>query len=328
MIETDSERGGLIVGLNIEYRRRPPFMYMTAFNPDLTDIVMGNTNVVRVHNHRMGYYIGMYATKSKKEHATSLSGLVLAGTRYLDWYRRRHEPHGTAALAASSGAAADEKAMLPPGPAAPLSAPAPPSPGIDAFARYLGTMRASIRGHTDGEVIGAQIAAWLLTGGDLYITSHTFAAIAPKVALNYFRTGEVSGRLLRQGQVRCAMLHYLYRPPALEQLSWWEFVTQTRRVRIKKRRRRRGTGSDGEDGDDHSENDDEPNGELNDEPNDEHNAERNDKGDGEASESELGAGSAAESLGDSQSSSASAASSGTASSLHSQHHLVDAGMRL
>jgi hypothetical protein len=43
MIETDSERGGLIVGLNIEYRRRPPFMYMTAFNPDLTDIV-GNTS--------------------------------------------------------------------------------------------------------------------------------------------------------------------------------------------------------------------------------------------------------------------------------------------
>jgi hypothetical protein len=314
VIETDIERGGLIVGLNIEYRRRPPFMYMTAFNPDLTDIVMGNTNVVRVHNHRMGYYIGMYATKSKKEHATSLSGLVLAGTRYLDWYRRRH---GTAALAASSGAAADEKAMLPPGPTAPLSAPAPPSTGIDAFARYLGTMRASIRGHTDGEVIGAQIAAWLLTGADLYITSHTFAAIAPKVALNYFRTGEVSGRLLRQGQVRCAMLHYLYRPPALEQLSWWEFVTQTRRVRIKKRRRRRGTGSDGDD-----------NSENGDEPNDENDGERDHNGDeGEASESELGTGSAAESMADSQSSSASAASPGTASSLHSQHH-ADAGMRL
>src|SRR5579872_6557482 len=124
-------------------------MYMTAFNPDLTDIVMGNTNVVRVLNHRMGYYIGMYATKSKKEHANSLSELVLAGTRYLNWYHRSHSGVAAAAAAAAVTGPSDVKDAAPAvrapssslssfsvGSAAAASSGRPAVQPIDPFRRY------------------------------------------------------------------------------------------------------------------------------------------------------------------------------------------------
>lgn len=250
----------MVVGLSIDYRRRAPFLYMTAFNPDLTDVMMCNTNVVRVLNHRMGYYIGMYATKSKKEHANSLSELVLAGTRYLNWYHRTHS-EGVAAAAGAAAAPAgpsDGKDAALAAPAASLSSSVvsavaassgrPAVQPIDPFRRYLGTMHASVRGHTEGEVVGGQIAAWLLLGNDLYLCSHAFGTIAPNAALSYFQTGNITGRVMKDGQMRSAMLNYMYRPTELEDLSWWEFVMQTERVRKSKSRRKPKSASDSDSG--------------------------------------------------------------------------------
>jgi hypothetical protein len=92
-----------------------------------------------------------------------------------------------------------------------------------AFRRGLGLLNTGIRGHTDSEVIGGQMAAHLLTGGSTFYQSHAMCAIIPEHFAELADHGRISITRM-QRHAACGILDFIYRPQALRHLSWWELV--------------------------------------------------------------------------------------------------------
>jgi hypothetical protein len=190
-------------------RRTAASSWMPQCSPALTKIYGCNNNIQYVYNLLLGFYQGMYASKSTKESQDSLTDCMRATERQF----LRH-----AALEQARQDALDRGEV--PAPAACSS----------EFSLGLRRLNAAWRGHTKSEQIGAARAAFFLLGYDGWMQSRDVAKAAPNAAVAWLTGQELYCATTRAGQSTPSIFDYVFRPESLEDLCWLEYVRLYERV--------------------------------------------------------------------------------------------------
>ncbi len=93
---------------------------------------------------------------------------------------------------------------------------------------------AALCGHTEGDLVGAPLSAWLGLGHQIFMTSCVFESLPVYQAVSYFDTGLITGVINRDGEPRAALLDFMHRgpPEAPARMTWVHFTRYYLRRRI------------------------------------------------------------------------------------------------
>ena len=182
------------------------YMYLTAGNIDLAHSFMCNLNVSYIKNSLLSLYLAGYQTKVSKENSNAIKKALGNALRHFHRSRQNEDAGGEPRAAFSEG---------------------------------LGRVCSALRGHTGDEAVGAQMAAFLLQGRNVFEYSHDFAYLPLAQGLAFLyghgistsfsvstRSGERSFRVP-------GVFDYVYRPVELSGLSWWDFLEWYELVSVK-----------------------------------------------------------------------------------------------
>jgi hypothetical protein len=183
--------------------------WMPQVNTILTRVFGCNNNVQYVYNCLLAFYIGMYASKGSKENTDSYSKAVAA-----------YEKMATKQNALD----AENKALIEAGLVPDLA------DVLTDFQKGLRRLHSAWGAHTRTEQVGAPRAAFFNLGHDGWIASRQTVTLAPNMAVAFLCDEPLYNVVNWKGTKTPKILDYVYRPEALEHLSWLEYVRDYKRA--------------------------------------------------------------------------------------------------
>ena len=136
---------GEVSGLIIDSKRSPANMYITPGNASIMETLFCNNNVQYVKNCKLSLYYAAYHTKVSKENSNAVGRALHSALRHLNRGEQRNVDDG--------------------------------APSRTPFADGMGRLLSAVRAHTSCEVVGAQLAAYLLLGHEVFRFSHQFSVL-------------------------------------------------------------------------------------------------------------------------------------------------------
>ncbi|EFX73115.1 hypothetical protein DAPPUDRAFT_325613 [Daphnia pulex] len=209
-----------IVYLNISLKKRAVFMFMTDCNPSVM-AVLGCNNCTRyVENQKISLYYGAYASKYSSENGKALAELM----RSLNAYEERR------LLKEQQVADEIEKE-------ADLHVVSDNNPARSDASIGFGRLMSGARAATNGETVGAPVAAFCALGNDLFEMSHE-TAILPLTQARAFVQGEqLTASINKHGTVFATIHDYVYRssndPSIIDGMNYWQFVGSQETCKLK-----------------------------------------------------------------------------------------------
>jgi hypothetical protein len=208
-----------IVYLNISLKKRAVFMFMTDCNPSVM-AVLGCNNCTRyVENQKISLYYGAYASKYSSENGKALAELM----RSLNAYEERR------LLKEQQVADEIEKE-------ADLHVVSDNNPARSDASIGFGRLMSGARAATNGETVGAPVAAFCALGNDLFEMSHE-TAILPLTQARAFVQGEqLTASINKHGTVFATIHDYVYRSstdPSIDGMNYWQFVGSQETCKLK-----------------------------------------------------------------------------------------------
>jgi hypothetical protein len=194
-------------------RRAPGSAWMPQCSSLLTRVFGCNNNVQYVYNQLLGFYMGMYASKSSKENADSHDKAVEGFSKVCERQAQIDENNQRLVNAG----------VIP-----------PPSSTVSEFTKGLRRLHAAWSSHTNTEQVGAPRAALFNLGYDGWLASRDSATLAPNAAIAHLLGEPLYHNTNSFGSSTPLVLDYIFRPEILEPLCWLEFVRNYERVRLPK----------------------------------------------------------------------------------------------
>jgi hypothetical protein len=108
------------------------------------------------------------------------------------------------------------------------AAPAPRS----AFSTGLGRLCSLVRAHTNGEEVGAPLAAFLLLLNNMFLFSYPTVRLPVAQGASFLSQQPIKGKLGSEGTFTCAIHDYVYRPKELENVGWYWFLERYHKVKM------------------------------------------------------------------------------------------------
>ena len=169
----------------IRVERKAPFVYISSTNLELGAIFQCNSHVKYVHSFDVGCYINNYYLKSNKEGLDSFQEGYNNVLRHIDTHQ---------------------------------------STDRTEYSLGLGRLISAVKGHTRGEIICSQMAAWLLAGHKPFETSHKVVPLCVNQGIAFLKGERLLGKVISKGIILSSVHHYIYRPEDMEDLCWWDYI--------------------------------------------------------------------------------------------------------
>jgi hypothetical protein len=96
-----------------------------------------------------------------------------------------------------------------------------------SFSLGLGRLLSAARAATNGETIGAPMAAYCARGNKIFEMSHTTVALPLEQAVSFLSGQKISASINKFGTVYATINDYVYRSSAVEidNLNYWEYLS-------------------------------------------------------------------------------------------------------
>lgn len=220
----------------VSYQRRPASAYMTQTLEPLLPLFQCNSNAQLILDDRIGFYIFHYVTKRNTRLDQTFQGAMDAATR--NYARHLQRPGVSASSSTSTTSSTSVRANG-------LSAAESESNlARDRVAlQGLSRLMSAVNGHTQGEIIGAPLAAWVLLGHPIFMFGSSFQFLPLYQAAVFFENGLVPISIARSREIQSHLVDYLHRGEPLLHLTWYDFVRRYVRVRIRRQRSSSSTSS-------------------------------------------------------------------------------------
>ena len=197
--------------INIEIRRRAIFMFLTDCNLPLLAVLNCNNCTRYVLNQKVSLYYGCYASKHTDENEKALAELMRALNAYEAKLKAEQQQNLQSAMEL-------EKDDL-----QPFSTTATRSDSSIGLGRLLSGARAA----TNGETVGAPLAAFVARGNKIFQMSHQTSVVLVTQALAYLKGLELNASFNKKGVVMASTHDYVYRSVddvLINAMTMWEFV--------------------------------------------------------------------------------------------------------
>lgn len=195
-----------IIKINLQIQRRAIFMFLTDCNLAVLAVLKCNNCTRYVLNQLISMYYGCYTTKHTKENEKALVELFRALNAYEDKLNAAKARSNPEEMNGSNSSATTER-----------------SDWSIGYSRLLVATRAS----TNGETIGAPLAAFLARGNHLFQMSHETAPLLLQQALAFLNGSHLNASINKNGIIMAAVFDYVYRTtdgPSFSLMNMWVFV--------------------------------------------------------------------------------------------------------
>lgn len=196
-------------------------MFLTDCNLAFLAVLNCNNCTRYVLNQLRSMYYGCYTTKHTKENEKALVELIRALNAYEDKLNAAKARANQEEINGSNSSATTEK-----------------SDWSIGYSRLLVATRAS----TNGETIGASLAAFLARGNHLFQMSHETAPLLLLQALAFLNGNHLNASINKNGIIMAAVFDYVYRTtddPSFSLMNMWVFVVTQEQCLLSKSTRQR-----------------------------------------------------------------------------------------
>ena len=194
-----------IVNLNIDLKKRTPFVFLTDCNLYALAVFNCNNCTRYVENQKVSLYYGAYASKHSTENEKALAEMLRALTAYEEKIANREF------------IAQNRTENV-------LQESQPSSIG-------LGRLLSAARAATNGETVGALLAAFAARGNLLFDMSHKTAVLPLTQTLAFLQAEPIQTSINTKGQVFSVIYDYVYRNRSFEDMNFWTFVASHKIVK-------------------------------------------------------------------------------------------------
>jgi hypothetical protein len=212
---TPEFKAGNIDKINIEIRRRAVFMFLTDCNPTVLSVLNCNNCTRYVLNQLVSLYYCCYTSKHTDENEKALAELM----RALNAYEAKVEAQQRQASAARQSRIVleEEDESI--------------NDSLDLLSLLrsdysigLGRLLSGAGAATNGETVGAPLAAFAARGNKIFEMSHETSYVLLTQALAYLNGFDLNASINRQGIIMAGTHDYVNRSPSLEAMNMWEFA--------------------------------------------------------------------------------------------------------
>ena len=207
-----------ILHLNINLRKRCPFLLLTDCNPRLMAALNCNNCTRYVENQKVSLYYGAYASKHSGENEKALAEVIRSLNSYeakiIEQRRQIEEQNATKFESTDS---------------------APIRPIRTDSSIGMGKLLAAARASTNGETVGAPLAAFAARGNPIFSMSHETATLPLSQALAFLENRPLTAPINKSGTAFSSVFDYIYRNTSakcFDSMNFWEFTTTQRRVSL------------------------------------------------------------------------------------------------
>ena len=202
-----------IVHLNIALKKRCPFVFLTDCNYYALAVFNCNNCTRYVENQKVSLYYGYYASKHSNENEKALAEMLRALVAYDEKVEDRR-------LLAENQEETEDGLFLPQRPT--------------AASTGLGRLLSAARAATNGETVGALLAAFAARGNLLFSMSHSTAVLPLTQTMAFLKAEPIFTNINKKGQVFSVIYDYVYRNPQFENMNFWTFIASHKIVSHKK----------------------------------------------------------------------------------------------
>ena len=207
-----------ILHLNITLRKRCPFLLLTDCNPRLMAALNCNNCTRYVENQKVSLYYGAYDSKHSGENEKALAEVIRSLNSYeakiIEQRRQIEEQNATKFESTDS---------------------APIRPIRTDSSIGMGKLLAAARASTNGETVGAPLAAFAARGNPIFSMSHETATLPLSQALAFLENRPLTAPINKSGTAFSSVFDYIYRNTSakcFDSMNFWEFTTTQRRVSL------------------------------------------------------------------------------------------------
>ena len=204
-----------IVELQIDVKKRAPFIFFTDCNSAIMSVMHCNNCTRCVKNQKVSLYYGAYTTKHNTDCEQALAEAIIAIQKHGEKVLRQQEK-------ADQQAEANERARE----EDPNFAIANEPLRRTDFSIGLGKLLSGVRASTNGETIGGPLAAFVLRGNLIFEMSYKTAALPLSQAIAYLPNENIFATINRFGEVKATTHDYVFRSDQndeIERMSFWNF---------------------------------------------------------------------------------------------------------
>ena len=190
-----------IVHLNINLKKRSPFVFLTDCNIYALAVFNCNNCTRYVENQKVSLYYGAYASKHSTENEKALAEMLRSLTAYEEKVENRR--------LITENESEDDLFPIQP----------PTSTSIG-----LGRLLSAARAATNGQTVGALLAAFAARGNLLFEMSHKTAVLPLTQSVAFLHSESIQTNINKKGQVFSVIYDYTYRNPSFERMNFWTFI--------------------------------------------------------------------------------------------------------
>ena len=224
LLSSEAKHKKDIIQLVIDVKKRPVFMFLTDCNQTVLSVLNCNNCVRYVQDQKVSLYYGAYASKHNNENEKSLTELM----RSLTIYEKRQTSRQNAVVEKGTQ---EESGGLDENPQ--NSCRPPRSCASFGLGRLLSGARAS----TNGETVGAPLAAFAALGNKIFEMSHDTATLPLNQAKAYLDGKPLRASITKQGVVMATIYDYVFRTksdPCVNSMNYWTFIATQETCKLQK----------------------------------------------------------------------------------------------
>ncbi len=208
-----------IIQLVIDIKKRPVFIFLTDCN-DLVLSALSCNNCVRyVQDQKVSLYYGAYASKHNQENEKSLTELMRCLTVYEKRRITRMQNEETNSQESNGNKKTDNV----------------PHSSDSSFG--LGRLLSGARASTNGETVGAPLAAFAARNNKVFEMSHETAVLPLIQAKAFLRGQPLRASISKGGLVLATIYDYVFRSksdPIINGINYWSFVSTQETIQLQK----------------------------------------------------------------------------------------------
>ena len=207
-----------VTQLVIDVKKRPIFIFLTDCNQVVLSALTCNNCVRYVQDQKVSLYYGAYASKHNQENEKSLTELMRCLTVYEKRRIARMQNEDNNSKKSNGNKTTEEVAR---------------SDSSFGLGRLLSGARAS----TNGETVGAPLAAFAARNNKIFQMSHETAVIPLNQAKAFLRGQPLRASISKHGLVLATIYDYVFRTksdPTVNGLNYWLFVATQETWQLKR----------------------------------------------------------------------------------------------
>ena len=211
-----------IIQLVIDVKKRPVFMFLTDCNQVVLSAFNCNNCVRYVQDQKVSLYYGAYASKHNNENEKALTELM----RSLTIYEKRQNARQNV----STEKVAEDKNEV-------INENSQKCTSRSDASFGLGRLLSGARASTNGETVGAPLAAFAARGNKIFEMSHETAVLPLNQAKAYLEDKPLRASISKQGIVLATVYDYVFRTKSdvfLSNMNFWTFTATQETGKINK----------------------------------------------------------------------------------------------